>query len=184
MHIPRPEPMSNADNDARFEYYVDNYRKQVRGTPSVLFNGKPDATGGGFREDAPEKYKEYCAVVNKLLESPATVQLAASAVRTGDKIDITAKVSELDKPGDALRLRLALVEDWVRFKGSNGLQYHHRVVRALPGGIKGFTLKQKESEHKATVELDELRRKLNKYLDEDYGSDGPRPLRLRNLHVD
>jgi hypothetical protein len=183
MHIPRPEPMANVDSDTRFEYYVDNYRKQVRGTPSILFNGKPDAPQGGFREDAPEKYKEYCEVVNKLLESPTTVQLAASAVRTGDKIDITAKVTGLDKLDDKLRLRLALVEDWVRFKGSNTLQYHHRVVRALPGGIKGFALKQKESEHQATVELDELRRKLNKYLDEDYAGDGPRPLRLRNLHV-
>lgn len=182
MHIPRPEPMANVDADARFEYYIDNYRKQVRGTPSALFNGKPDASGGGFREDAPEKYKEYCDVVNKLLETPTAFELTASAVRTGDKIDITAKVVGPEKPGDTVRLRLALVEDWVRFKGSNQLQYHHRVVRALPGGVKGFAVKQKESEHKATIELDELRRKLDKYLDEDY-KEGPRPMRLRTLHV-
>jgi hypothetical protein len=183
QHIPRPEPMANADSDARFEYYVDNYRKQVRGTPSILFNGKPDASGGGFRDDAPEKYKEYTELVNKLLEQPSTANVTASAVQAGDKIDITAKVSDLDKPGDKMRLRLVLVEDWVRFKGANGLQYHHRVVRALPGGAKGFTLKAKDSEHKATVELGDLRTKLNKYLDEDYGPGGARPMRLRNLHV-
>jgi hypothetical protein len=185
MNIPqsRAEPMTNADSDARFEFYLDNYRKQVRGTPAILFNGKPDAPQGGFREDAPDKYKEYCEVVNKLLETPTAIQVAASAVRTGDKIDIIAKVTGPEKADDKLRLRLALVEDWVRFKGPNGMQYHHRVVRALPGGMKGFALKQKESEHKATVDLDELRRKLNKYLDEEFGPDSPRPMRLRDLHV-
>jgi hypothetical protein len=183
QHIPRPEPLTNVDSDARFEYYVDAYRKQVRGTPSILFNGKPDVSGGGFRDDAPEKYKEYCEVVNKLLELPSTVTVSASAVRAGDKIDITAKVSDLDKPGDKTKLRLVLVEDWVRFKGSNGLQYHHRVVRALPGGAKGFALKQKDGEFKASVEIDELRRKNNKFLDEDYGPEGPRPMRMRDLHV-
>ncbi len=183
LNVPRAEPMTNADSDARFEYYNENYRQKVKGTPSIMFNGKPDASGGGYREDAPEKYKEYCDVVNKLLETPDTVELAASAVRTGDKIDITAKFTSAEKPGEALRLRLALVEDWVRFKGSNALQYHHRVVRALPGGNKGFAVKKKESEHNATIDLEELRRKLNKYLDEDYGPEGPRPMRLRNLHV-
>ena len=30
MNIPRgPEALTNADSDARFEYYADNYRKQV-----------------------------------------------------------------------------------------------------------------------------------------------------------
>ena len=184
MNIPRgPEPMANLDSDSRFEFYRDNYRMQVRGTPSPVFNGRPDASGGGLSENAGEKFKEYCEVVNKLLESPATIELAASAVRAGDKIDITAKATGPEKADDSLRLRLALVEDWVRFTGGNGLQYHHRVVRAMPGGIKGFSLNQKESEHKATIDLNELRRKLNKYLDGGYPADAPRPMRLRDLHL-
>ena len=182
MHIPRPEPMSNADSAARFEYYAEKYVKKVGGTPATLFNGKPDAPGGGFRDDGPEKYKEYCEVVNKLLESTTPVKLSAKATRNGDKIDIEATVKDLDKPGDNVRLRLALVEDWVRFKGSNQLQYHHRVVRALPGGATGVSVKAKDFEHKASVDLETLRKTLNKYLDEDY-PDGPRPMRLRNLHV-
>lgn len=180
VHIPRPDPLSNFDSDARYEYYLDV--KKARGTPSSLFNGKPAVTGGGFRDDAPEKYKEYCETVNKLLDSPDSVKLSASAVKDGDKINITAKVQDLDKPGDKVRLRLVLVEDWVRFKGSNGLQYHHRVVRTMPGGAKGFTLKQKDFEQTAQVDLEKLRKTLNKYLDEDY-PEGSRPLRLRNLHV-
>ncbi len=180
VHIPRPDPLANADSDARYEYYLDV--KKARGTPSSLFNGNPAATGGGFKDDAPEKYKEYVDTINKLIEQPEAVRLSATASRAGDKITINAKVQELAKPGDKIRLRFALVEDWARYKGSNGLQYHHRVVRAMPGGAKGFTLKQKDAEHSAEVDLEKLRKNLNKYLDEDY-ADGARPMRLRNLHV-
>jgi hypothetical protein len=182
MHIPGPDPMANTDSDLRFDYYADAYAKKVRGTPTNLFNGKLEATGGGAREDAPEKYKEFCDVVNKMLETPDPLKLSATAVRTGDKIAITAKVANLDKPGEKIRLRLALVEDWVRYKGGNGLQYHHRVVRAMPSGPKGVSLKEKDFDHKTTVDLEELRAGLNKYLNEDY-PDGPRPMRLRNLSV-
>ena len=182
MHIPGPDPLSNPDSNDRFEYYADAYAKKVRGTPTNLFNGKVDATGGGSRDDAPEKYKEFCETVNKLLETPDTLKLSATAVRSGEKIAITAKVQNLDKPGEKVRLRIVLVEDWVRYKGSNGLQYHHRIVRALPGGAKGVALKEKDFDHKATIDLDELRGTLNKYLSEDY-PDGPRPMRMRNLNV-
>lgn len=182
MHIPGPDPMSNNDNDARFEQYLQAYPNKVRGTPSVLFNGKLDAPGGGSRESAPEKYKEYVEVVNRRLEDGGDVKLSASAVRTGEKIAINAKVQNVDKPGEKVRLRLALVEDWVRYKGSNGLQYHHRIVRALPGGAKGVAVTEKSMDHKANVDLADLRTALHKYLDEDY-TDGPRPMRLRNLSV-
>lgn len=182
MHIPAPEPMSNLDSDARFDFYADAYAKKVRGTPTTIFNGKLDAPGGGSREDAKDKYMEYCGVVNKMLEALDTISVTANAVRTGDKIAISAKVAGLDKPGDKIKLRLALVEDWVRFKGGNGLQYHHRVVRALPGGAKGISLKDKGMEHQVNVDLEELKAGLNKYLNEDY-SEGPRPMRMRSLSV-
>ena len=182
MHIPRPEPMSNADGDARFEFYAEHFSKKVRGTPASLFNGKPEVPGGGFRDGAGDKYKEFCEAINKMLEEPAPLKLSAMSARKGDKISIQAKVEDLDKPGEKVRLRFALVEDWVRYKGSNGLQYHHRVVRALPGGVKGFALKEKNAEQSASVDLEALRKTLNKYLDEDY-PDGQRPMRLRNLSV-
>jgi hypothetical protein len=182
LHIPRPEPLANADAEARFEFYAEANPKKVRGTPSGLFNGKPDVAGGGPRDEAPEVYKEYCAYINKQLETPATAKLSASATRKDDKIAIVAKVADLDKPGDKVRLRLALVEDWVRFKGGNGMQYHHRVVRAMPGGAKGIALKTKDAEHKASIDLAQLRKSLNDYLDAEY-PDGARPMRLRNLHV-
>jgi hypothetical protein len=182
LHIPGPDPLSNKDNDARFESYIEAYPAKVRGTPAILFNGKPDVPGGGSREEAPEKYKDYVDVLNKRLEAEGEVKLTAAATRKKDKIDITAKVEMSDRPAPKIRLRLALVEDWVRYKGSNGLQYHHRIVRAMPGGAKGIDVTQKSFEHKASIDLEELRASLHKYLDEDY-RDGPRPMRLANLSV-
>ncbi len=182
MHIPRPEPMSGPDTDARFEYYVESFAKQIRGTPATLFNGKPTASGGGSRDDAPEKFQEYEKALAGLLETPTTIKITAKAVRKGDKIDIQADVKGVEKPGDKIKLRIALTENWVRYKGSNGLQYHHHVVRALPGGAKGVVLKQKDLDHKVTIDLGDLRKSLNKYLDEDYPQ-GPRPMRLRDLSV-
>lgn len=182
LHVPAPEALANPDAEARFEFYAEAHPKKVRGTPAGLFNGKPDVAGGGPRDEAPEVYKEYCAHINKQLEIPATAKLSISATRKDDKIAIFAKVADIDKPGDKVRLRLALVEDWVRFRGGNGMQYHHRVVRAMPGGVKGIALKAKDAEHKASVDLAELRKSLNTYLDADY-PEGPRPMRLRHLHV-
>src|SRR5262249_9430956 len=149
--------------------------------PSVLFNGKMDAVGGGGREDGPDKYKEFCEVINKWLDAPDAVKLSATATRAGDKLDIAVKVQGLDKPGDKVRLRIALVEDWVRFRGGNGMAYHHRVVRAMPGGAKGIPVKGKDFEHKVSIDIEELRAALNKYLDGEV--DGPRPMRMRNLSV-
>jgi len=182
LHIPGPDPLSNLDNDSRFEQYIQAYPNKVRGTPSILFNGKLDVPGGGSRDDAPEKYKDYLHAVNKRLEDDGNVKLSASATRKADTIEIAAKVQATEKPGDKVRLRLALVEDWVRYKGSNGLQYHHRIVRAMPGGAKGVAIADKTFEHKASVDIEELRKVLNKYLDEDY-PEGPRPMRFRNFSV-
>jgi hypothetical protein len=178
VHIPRPDALANGDSDSRYEYYLES--KKARGTPSCLANGQPVPGGGGGRDDAPEKYQEYRKVVNTLLESPDAVRLAASATRAGDKISIKANVK--GAPAGKVYLRFVLVEDWARYRGSNGLQYHHRVVRAMPGGAKGFALKQKDGEANAEVDLESLRKKLNKYLDEDY-PEGARPMRLSNLRV-
>ncbi len=99
-----------------------------------------------------------------------------------------AAIGGLDKPGDKVRLRLALVEDWVRYRGGNGLPYHHRVVRALPGGAKGRPVAAGDSTQTATVNVAELRLSLNKYLD-DLVQNGAlfanpqRPMRFRDLHV-
>jgi len=185
-HIPGPDPLANADTRARMDYY------EAEGTPSLFFNGKPapgDASGGGPPEAAQEYYQEYRKVIARLLENPATVKLEADAVRKGDQIHITATASGLDKPGEKVRLRLALVEDWVRYRGGNGLPYHHRVVRDMPGGPEGLALTSGMGKQEATVDLPKLRAKLANYLDDFAKKEevqfpsSYRPLRLRDLRV-
>jgi len=186
LHIPGPDALTNGDCEKRGEFYG----RTLRGTPTIYFNGKSDKNlqGGGGREDAEEKYKEYREALEGMLEKPASAQLQAKAVRKGDKIAIQASVKDLAKPGESTRLRLALVEDWVRYKSRNGMLYHHRVVRAFPGGAAGLALTKANVDHAVTIDLGELRTGLNKYLDDFAKNESPfpdahRPLRLRNLHV-
>jgi hypothetical protein len=184
LHIPRPDALTNKDSEARRKYYIDD----IEGTPSIFFNGKFDAPGGGAARDAEEKYKEYRGFIDPLLEKPAAVGLSLKVVRKGDQIDITAETSDLAKPGKHVRLRLALVEGWVKYAGFNQIPYHHNVVRAMPGGAEGLPLTKKKGRLMAAVDLAKLRKDLAAYLD-NYAKkkkrflDDQRPLDLRDLRV-
>jgi hypothetical protein len=179
LHIPRFDPLTSPASEARARYYEEH----IEGTPTMFFNGKAAAGGGGFMADVRDKYEEYRQVIDPLLEKNPKVSLWAAATREGDKIEITAKVADLAEAGDKVRLRLALVEDWARYTGSNSLRYHHHVVRALPGGPDGFALGAKNGKHTVTIDLEEVRRDLNKYLDAGEYPPDRRPLDLRRLHV-
>jgi hypothetical protein len=181
LHIPRPDPLVNPDAVARAAYY------EVYSTPSTLFNGEKAARGGGPRDRSEIKYREYRQVIDPLLEKDPEATILLSAQRHGNQIAIQAQVGDVDKPGKNTRLRFALVEEIVHYAGSNGIRFHHQVVRAMPGGVQGIALEEKSSRPTVTVDLDELRNKLSAYLD-DYGKERPfadsdRPLELKNLHV-
>ncbi|HEY8503333.1 MAG TPA: hypothetical protein VIL46_02045 [Gemmataceae bacterium] len=188
LHIPGPDPLTSPDSQDRAEYYG----AKIRGTPTVLFNGEADGTGGGPIGLAKEKYAAYREEVVGLLDKPAPLKLTLAASRKGDEVTVKANVSDLEKPGEKITLRFALVEELVRYEGGNGLRYHHHVVRAMPGGAKGFALTEKSAEKIVAVNLAEIRKSLNQYLDEfakqlrEEGDDFPRPerpLALNNLHV-
>jgi hypothetical protein len=183
LHIPGPDPMTNADTEARAKYYA------IGGTPSTVFNGKsPLRPGGGGMLASESLYKRYRDVINPILENTSDTKLNVTAHRVGNKIDIKAEVSGLKDPDEKKRLRLVLVEETIHYVGGNKLRFHHHVVRALPGGVEGFALKDANSQHSATVDLDELRAKLIKYLD-TYAKDErafpypERPLDLKHLKV-
>ena len=185
LHIPRPDALANPDSEARQGYY----RKDAEGTPSIFFNGAITVKGGGGKDDSQERFVEYRKAIDPLLEKPAGVKLQARAVRKGDKVHIRALASDLEKPGPKVRMRLALVEDWVRYRSTNGMRYHSRVVRALPGGALGMALTKKDNEQTVIVDLAELERNLTKYLDDFIKAspepfpDAQRPMRFRDLSV-
>ena len=188
LHIPGPDPLANADSQARWEYYDRLSPDERRGVPTTLFNGKPEAGGGGAMTAAQEKFKEYRLLIDPLLEARAAAKLSASATKLDNKINIKVEVADLEKLGTNVRLRLLLVEETVRYVGGNKVRLHHNLVRSMVGGAAGFALEAKESKHTAVVDLDVLRKSLTGYLD-DYNANwrafpnSERPLDLANLRL-
>jgi len=184
LHIPGPDALTNADTEARQQYYD----KFIQGTPSIFFNGKIAEVGGGGADDSGEVFEQYLKILNPLLEQPASGQLKAAATRDNDKVSIRVQASEVKNPGPKVKLRIALVEDWARYRGRNGLTYHHRIVRAFPGGVEGVALTKQDLDHSAVIDLTKLRLDLGKYLNEFAANQAPfpdaqRPMRLSNLSV-
>ncbi len=161
-HIPGPDPLTNGDSQVRFKYYPG-----LRGTPSVLFDGKnvpEEVAGGGGMGDAKMKYDQYRPLIDKELERPSEAKLNLKVDRIGDAITINASAQAEDAKSDQLKLRLVLVEDVVRYTGGNKLRFHHHVVRGLPGGVEGKALSKGQGKTEVTVNLAEVRKGLEQYL--------------------
>ena len=60
----------------------------------------------------------------------------------------------------------------MRYPGGNKLRFHHNVVRAFPGGAEGKALEGGKGEIDLTLNLSELRKSQEAYLEEYPG--GPR----------
>jgi hypothetical protein len=189
-HIPGPDPLVSKDGAARMDFY--SKRDEDKGTPQVFISGKPGERGGGPAKAARIKFMAFREQIEELLEKPAAVKLALTASLKGDELTAKATVSDLEKPGDKVSLRFALAEERVRYQGGNGIRYHHAVVRAMPGGPKGFPLPKASAEQSVTARLDEVRAANNKALDEfaaemkSRGEDisfTARPMALKNLKL-
>jgi hypothetical protein len=190
-HIPGPDPLVSKDAVARMDFY--NKKDDDKSTPQILLNGKADGSGGGSQPRmAKVKYQAFREAIDELLEKPASVRLTASAALKGDELTIKATVADLQKPGDKVTLRMALTEERVRYQGGNGIRYHHAVVRAMPGGPKGFPLPKAAAEQTVAVKLSDVRAMNNKALDDFVGelkkqgadfSFSNRPMELKNLKV-
>ena len=86
LHIPGPDPLTNPDSISRSQYYG------VRGTPSIYFNGKAAAAGGGPRAAAQGKCDAYLEVVQEGLagQRDATINLKVSRENNTVRIDVAA----------------------------------------------------------------------------------------------
>jgi hypothetical protein len=188
VHIPGADPLTNTDTEARWSYYRKAFPEKVRGVPSSMFNGKVEGGGGGGAERAAGKLAQYRKIIEPILDATQSTKVTVNAARNGDKITIAAAVNDLAEPGENIKLRLALVEETVRYPGGNGMRLHHHVVRAMPGGADGIKLVGKNEAKQLTVDLTELRGSLTKYLDDHVARRGPfpkpnRPLDLKHLKV-
>jgi hypothetical protein len=181
-HIPAPDPLTSPDGEDRLGYYQD----QISGAPTVFIAGKVGPPGGGPAAAAEKKYQSYRPLIEAALEKPAGVKLELGAAKKGARYELQAHVSDLEKPGPKVMLRFVLAEERVRYAGGNGVRYHHLVVRAMPGGEKGFPLTEKAHEKTVSFTPEELRAELTKYLNRIAKREGDfprpdRPLALRNL---
>src|SRR5262249_21965285 len=155
---------------------------EIEGTPTMFVDGKATPSMGGFRQHAKQRYETLRELLDKNVEEAAEGKIKLQVSRKGDTIDVNADVADLKETGAKIKLRIALVEDEIRYVGGNQLRLHHHVVRALMGGPEGFAVEKKSGGHKASVNLGDLRAKLTKYM----ASKGPyanadRPLDLKHL---
>jgi hypothetical protein len=162
LHIPRPDPLANADAVARAEKYYN-----VKGTPTMFVNGKKGPSPGGRGEDdAQEKYDDYSTLIQPVLEKPSKAKLKLSTKFADGKSNIRVEVSDLAETGDDVRLRLALVEPEVAYTGSNKVPLHHDVVRGFvgEGGVEGMSMKEKSGRQVVAVDLAEVKKGIKEYM--------------------
>jgi hypothetical protein len=171
LHIPGPDALTNADTVARGTFY------DIESTPSAFIDGKASETPlGGGRAVAKQRYESLREMLDEAVEKKAGGSIKLAVTRKGDKIDVSADVADLSKTGKGVKLRFALVEDVVRYPGFNRQRLHHHVVRALPGGVEGVAMEKKEGTYKASVDVAEVRKKLDKYLTNFAAKEAPFPV--------
>lgn len=193
LHRPGPDPLSNPDANARWEHYLRAYAPKgdakavILGTPTAVVAGKPTAPVGGSVDKAASIYQIFKDAVEPLLDQPPTARIALTATRQGDAVGIDVRVTDVPA-GPKTRLYVAAVEETVRYQGANGVRYHHDVVRTLPSGADGELIDRLNFSRHYTVNVGELRGRLNQYLD-DYARTQQqfprpdRPLKLAKLRV-
>lgn len=185
QHIPGPDPLTNADGEDRFTNYYHG-----QGTPTVLLNGAPVNNVGGYLPNSPDIYRGLRTLIDKQLETKATVQVGVNARVVNDTLQLVANVTGLDQLGDEvkdLRLRVIIAEDEVHFLARNGVRSHEMVVRRMVGGPGGVEPKDGKLTIKEAIPLAELKSSLADYLkkyEENEGIDFPaKPLDLKRLHI-
>ncbi len=166
LHIPAPDPLTSPDSISRSEYYPD-----LQGTPASFFNGKAEASGGGDMGMSKGKFDDYLQVIKPALKGKKKASIELKVERTGEdvKINVVAKSDAAKDEKDIdqaskVKLRLAVVEEQVRYLGRNRLRFHHHIVRAMPGGAAGKSLVSGEITAEHTVNLAALRKTLETYL--------------------
>jgi hypothetical protein len=179
LHIPGPDALTNSDTEARQNYYGG----EIQGTPTMFLDGKTTPPMGGFRPHGKERFDKLSELIKEELEKGPGAQVKVNAQRKGDKVELVADVTDVQKPGDKVRLRFVVVEDVARYAGRNGQRLHHHVVRAFPGGVEGKALKEKAAKVSASFSLADLKKSLNEYLEKHNFSEEDRPMKLDNLKV-
>lgn len=161
-HIPQPDPLTNQDSEARFKYYFP----ERGGTPTFAIDGMP-VQKGGLLHQTDEVYATIRSAISHLLSRKTSVRIQLSAQPKGSAVAVTADAEGSFPPNEPIRLRLAVAEERIFLRGSNGIREHEMVVRTMPGGPQGIELKEGKLHYQGTVDLKSLREQLNDQLSAD-----------------
>lgn len=132
LHIPLPDPLSNSGSEQRGEYYG------VNSTPTAVFGGTTVITSGGSKLMAKNRFFLYSDIIERQLKSPTNVTVKLSATIKNDVVNIRINAVSTEKNNN-LKLRVAVVEDEVFYKGANGIERHKFVVRKMVKPANGFS---------------------------------------------
>ncbi|MCB0288813.1 MAG: hypothetical protein KDH97_01020 [Calditrichaeota bacterium] len=169
MHIPGPDPMTNSDTEARYQYYGGNF-----GMPTSFIDGGEKMTGGGPKVVTKNRYVTYDRSIRQHLQQKPLLTLKAKVDLQQDVVKIEVDLKALDQKALAaktLRLNVALVEREIDYEGSNRVPHHNFVARKLLGGAEGLPLQLTEKALKLNQEIDlkAVENDLATYLD-DYAA--------------
>ena len=168
QHIPKPDPMTNLDTQARAKFY------KVNGVPSWAIDGKDDG-GGGSRDRAPNAFERIQKPIEKNLETAAEAHVKVDAALSGNTVKVSANVGDVKTESKDVKVQILLVEKELRYTGENGVRFHPMVVRAMGGEkAEGFAMGEKTAgTFEASFDLDAVSKAIKAHLD-DYEAKGHR----------
>lgn len=135
LHIPRPDPMTNPDAEARARFY------NVNSTPTSIIDGTNSIPGGGQSIAAKATFAAYADAIDQRLNEPAQASVRISARIRRNKVSFSVS-AQVPKHRKSLRMRVVLAEDAVRYQGANGIDEHRFVVRKMIRGAAGTAFTQ------------------------------------------
>lgn len=157
LSVPRPDPMMNMVTRKRAQFYG------VNSAPTIFFDGENRGSGGGSRQMAEGKFKEYSAEVNARVYALPEAKLKVSAKLKGDSVEVKFSA---DKEIPAADYNLALVQKEEKYQGGNGIVFHKMVVRdfltldaaALKSESAQFSIPKAEQDAEARLSQHEKER--------------------------
>ena len=165
LHAGSPDPLCNPDGIDRVQFYADKL-KQPATVPMLLVNGRVGPKLGGPAGSAKGKFGDLRPPLEAAIGGAAGCKLTLTVTPGAKGTTAKAVVADLKEPGEKIALRFLLAESRVRYTGDSGVRYHQMVVRAAPGGAKGFPLTKAAGEQTVPVDVAAVRAGLTKYLDE------------------
>jgi len=182
LHIPGPDPMTNAHSELRARYYG------VNSTPTMFLNGRQGPPTGGSKAGGQKAFESVVSSVGNSKRDPdfQKIIMEMTASKQGDDhaVSINFKGFETHR---AHILRVALVEDSVRYPGRNGQRIHHHVVRALLGDPKGIAPDGVQGSQSVKFNISAVKKEISEYLEKSHARrpflDDERPLDLGKLSV-